>query len=101
MRTAAAEWQATINAIADAVCIVDGGGEFRRCNEAADVLLAQLNGGNGARLFQMVFPPPAGPAANVAGDVLATDQPLRYDTQVNDRWFAVRIDPIHERDELV
>ena len=101
MRTAAAEWQATINAIADAVCIVDGGGEFRRCNDAADVLLAQLNGGNGARPFQMVFPPPAGPDVNVAGEVLATDQPLRYDTQVNDRWFAVRIDPIHERDEIV
>ena len=101
MRAAAAEWQATFDAIADAVCIVDGGGELRRCNDAADTLLAQLNDGLGERLFQMVFPPPDGPDANVAGDVLATNQPLRYDTQVNGRWFAVRIDPIRERGEVM
>jgi len=100
VRTAAAEWQATFDAIADAVCIVDGGGGLRRCNDAADQILARLNDGHGDRLFHEIFPPPDGTEANVAADVLATNKPLRYDTHVNGRWFAVRMDPIPQRDEV-
>jgi len=100
VRIAAAEWQATFDAIADAVCIVDAGGELRRCNDVADALLGRLNEGHGGRLFHDIFPPPGGTEENVAGEVLATNQPLRYDTHVKDRWFAVRMDPIPRRDEV-
>ena len=103
VRTAAAEWQATFDAITDAVCIIDGGGELRRCNDAADSLLAELDGGPGApgaRLFHEIFPPPSGGEVNVAGEVLATDGPLQYDTHVDGRWFAVRMDPVPPRNDV-
>ena len=100
VRFAAAEWQATFDAITDAVCIVSERGELRRCNDAADALLGGLEAGRGPKLFHEIFPPPGGSDTNIAADVLVNDRPLHYDTHVDDRWFAVRMDPVPPREDV-
>jgi PAS domain S-box-containing protein len=97
VRRAAEQWQATFDAITDAVCIIDETGELLRCNDAADALLGQLNHGLGARKFQEILPLPASRGIE---DVLATGQPLQYDANVGDRWFSVRLDPVPPRERV-
>jgi PAS domain S-box-containing protein len=98
VRTAAEEWQATFDAITDAVCIVDAAGRLQRCNRAADVLLAAFAADHETRRFHEIFPPPADATPCVAADVLQSGEPARYETRVGDRWFAVRMDPVPPRD---
>ena len=57
VRTAADQWEATFDAITDAVCIINANGELVRCNEAADQLLARLDAGPGNWKFHELFPP--------------------------------------------
>jgi PAS domain S-box-containing protein len=100
VRTAAEQWQATFDAITDAVCIIDASGELQRCNDAADVLLGRLNDGRGDRQFQQMFPPSAGARPAAITDVLRAGQPLQYDAQVDGRWFSVRLDPVPPREDV-
>ena len=99
VRAAAEEWQATFNAIADAVCLIDGNGVLLRCNTAATELLHRVNEGHGDRHFDEIFPPPAELAPNAASSVTRTGEPAHYETWIRDRWFAVSVDPVVPRAE--
>jgi PAS domain S-box-containing protein len=100
VRTAAEQWEATFDAITDAVCLIDASGELQRCNDAADVLLGSVSAGSGVREFHELFPPPGENAARVVADVLARGQPLQYETRVAGRWLSVRLDPIPPREQV-
>jgi PAS domain S-box-containing protein len=100
VRVAAEQWEATFDAITDAVCIINASGELDRCNEAADELLALLNVGNGNWKFYDLFPPAGDSASETVANVLATAQPLQYEVHRADRWFAVRLDPVPPREQV-
>jgi signal transduction histidine kinase len=99
VRNAAEQWQSTFDAITDAVCIIDETGELQRCNDAADRLLAQLNH-DGHRKFHDLLPSGSGTLAGTASDVLASEQPVIYDSRHGDRWFTVRMYPMPPRDQV-
>jgi PAS domain S-box-containing protein len=100
VRNAAEQWQATFDAITDAVCIIDETGELQRCNDAADALLGHLNRSRDERKFHEMFPPPRSAGVTAIDDVLATGQPLQYETSVGERWFSVRLDPVPPRERV-
>jgi len=100
VRNSAEQWQSTFDAITDAVCIIDESGELQRCNDAADVLFGQLSGGHAHRRFHDLLPPSSDAPVGSIADVVATGQPLLYDSRIDDRWFSVRIYPMHPRDQV-
>jgi len=100
VRAAADQWEATFDAITDAVCIFNANGELDRCNEAADRLLALLNAGQVNWRFHELFPPTGGSASETIAHVLATAQPLQYEVHRADRWFSVRVDPVPPREQV-
>jgi PAS domain S-box-containing protein len=100
VRAAADQWEATFDAITDAVCIINADGALVRCNEAADQLLALLHAGQGNWRFHELFPPTGGSATETIANVLATAQPLQYEVHRADRWFSVRLDPVLPREQV-
>jgi PAS domain S-box-containing protein len=100
VRIAADQWEATFDAITDAVCIINARGELDRCNDAADVLLGQLNHQRVAREFHELFPPPGEAARETIANVIASAEPLQYEVHHDDRWFAVRLDPVPPREQV-
>ncbi len=100
VRVAAGQWEATFDAIRDAVCIIAASGEMDRCNEAAHQLLDVLEAGHGRWKFHELFPPPSDSPGDTITNVLATAQPLQYEVHRADRWFAVRLDPVPPRDQV-
>jgi len=100
VRTAAEQWVATFDAITDAVCLIGADGDLQRCNDAADTLLGAVSGGREAQKFHDLFPHPDADPAHVVADVLESGQPLQYETQLADRWFFVRLDPIPPREQV-
>jgi PAS domain S-box-containing protein len=100
VRAAADQWEATFDAITDAVCIINANGELVRCNEAADQLLALLNAGQGNWTFHELFPPTRDSARATIANVLAVAQPLQYEVHRADRWFSVRLDPVLPREQV-
>jgi signal transduction histidine kinase/CheY-like chemotaxis protein len=100
VRVAAEQWAATFDAITDAVCIIDERGYLERCNDAADELLATIGDSSGHRTFGEVFPPPGDAPGDTIAHVLASGEPFEYEARVDDRWFAVRLDPIVRREQV-
>ncbi|HUQ83015.1 MAG TPA: ATP-binding protein [Gemmatimonadaceae bacterium] len=98
VRTAAEQWQATFDAITDAVCLIDDAGRLQRCNDAADTLIASVNHGRGDRKFHEIFPPPDKAAAQAVAEVIDHEQRIQYETRLADRWFSVRLDPVTSHD---
>ena len=98
VRSAAEQWEATFDAITDAVCLLDEEGALQRCNDAADDLIASVGDGH-ERTFHEVFPPPTETTEHAVANVIDSGQPVQYETHVGDRWFAVRLDPIERRHE--
>ena len=100
VRRAAEQWQATFDAITDAVCILDENGELQRCNDAADTLLGELNAAAGVERFQEIFLPPAPKRMELIDDVLATGHPTQYDAEIAGRCFSIRLDPVAPREHV-
>ena len=100
VRGAAGQWEATFDAITDAVCIINANGELVRCNEAADQLLALLNAGQANWRFHKLFPPAGDSGSETIANVLAAAQPLQYEVHRGDRWFSVRLDPVLPREQV-
>jgi len=100
VRIAAEQWEATFDAITDAVCIINARGQLDRCNNAADDLLGQFDHGNGDREFHEMFPPPGESPRETIANVLDNAEPLKYEVHLEDRWFAVRLDPVPPRDQV-
>jgi len=100
VRAAADQWEATFDAITDAVCIINADGELIRCNEAAGELLALLDAGPGNRRFHELFPSTGDAASETIATVLASAQPLQYEVHRADRWLSVRLDPMLPREQV-
>ena len=102
VRVAAEQWEATFDAITDAVCIIDERGDVDRCNDAAEDLLGLVRGGlrEEKGKFLELFPPAGGASREMIANVLETRRPLQYDVHRDGRWYAVRLDPVPPRDEV-
>ena len=100
VRAAADQWEATFDAITDAVCIINENAELVRCNEAADQLLALLNAAQARWKIHELFSPSGEPATETIAHVLASAQPLQYEVHRADRWLSVRLDPVLPREQV-
>jgi two-component system cell cycle sensor histidine kinase/response regulator CckA len=92
-RQAAHEWQATFDAIHDALCLLDPSGSVRRCNRAMAELLRQPVD---ALLGQPFAPRLRGLYGDEAERLLALlDNPPRSgEVQLAERSFRVTVDPV-------
>ena len=100
VRAAADQWEATFDAITDAVCVISANGELIRCNEAADELVALLHAGQGQWKFHELFPIASDAATEPIATVLASAQPLQYEVHRADRCLSVRLDPVLPRAQV-
>jgi len=100
VREAAEQWEATFDAITDAVCIITAAGEMDRCNATAHQLLDQLQDHHGDHKFLELFPPPSGSAGDTIANLLGTSRPLQYEVHRANRWFVVRLDPVPPREQV-
>src|SRR4029078_11229925 len=100
VRAAADQWEATFDAITDAVCIINQNAELVRCNQAADQLLTLFNTGQGNWKFHELFTPSGDSASENIAHVLASAQPRQYAVHRADRWLSVRLDPVLPREQL-
>ena len=100
VRAAADQWEATFDAITDAVCIINQNAELVRCNQAADQLLTLFNTGQGNWKFHELFTPSGDSASETIAHVLASAQPREYEVHRADRWLSVRLDPVLPREQL-
>jgi signal transduction histidine kinase len=94
-RSAAAEWQATFDAIHDALWVLDPAGRVLRCNRAMSELLgrpgAAIVGSEHRKLLGEVF----GHAGQALADILANDCGREArETLLGGRWFRVTADEI-------
>ena len=97
VRVVAEQWEATFDAITEAVCIVNAQGLLQRCNDTADELIGRINAGRGEIPFHELFPPLSEPAPTIAS-VLADGAPGLYESRVLGRWDAIRLDPVPPRE---
>ena len=100
VRVAAEQWEATFDAITDAVCIIDPSGEIDRCNRAAHQLLGLLDDGHTQRKFDELFPPPSNSPGDTVATLLTTAHPLQYEVQRANRWFVVRLALVPWREQV-
>jgi PAS domain S-box-containing protein len=112
-RAAAREWQATFDALGDAVCLLDAGGNVLRCNTAMAALLgrpaAEVAGRPFAPLLEEALAAPsawvplaAAPAGEAAGwpglaaRVRETGRPEAWEVAAGARWFVTTADPVRD-----
>ena len=100
VRVAAEQWEATFDAITDAVCIITPAGEMDRCNATAHQLLGELAELHGDLKFLELFPPPSDSPGDILADLLGSSRPLQYEVRHANRWFAVRLDPVPPREQV-
>ena len=97
VRVAAEQWEATFDAITDAVCIVNAQGVLQRCNDTADELIGRVSEGHGEVPFHVLFPAQSEPAPTMAS-VVADGVPRQYESRVLGRYYAIRLDPVPPRE---
>jgi PAS domain S-box-containing protein len=94
-RRAAHQWQATFDAIHDALCLLDPSGQVLRCNRALAELLRQpvegVLGRPAGQLLQAVFGPSAEALAPVCQGACG---PHSQEVLLGERWFHVTADPV-------
>ena len=101
VRAAADQWEATFDAITDAVCVISANGERIRCNEAADELVALLHAGQGQWKFHELFP---GLTADINGlfnrmlpDAGPTGTGARLGKQSSSKWAPSWLTTLNDR----
>ena len=96
-RAAAREWQATFDAISDAVCLLDAGGVVVRCNRAAAALFRRPGEAVVGRPYQQLLREAFGSAASAppAAAAAPPGDPL-IEVQLGGRWFRVTADPVRD-----
>ena len=96
-RSLAAQWQATFDAISDAVALVNAEGVVERCNKAFAVLLQ----GSVASLAGRPLSQVAGPSSidqSVYFRMLGSRSRETIERHVNNRWLRISADPVLEGD---
>ena len=95
-RAAARHWQATFDAITDAICLLDREGNVLRCNRAAAELFRRPPAALAGRPYRELLGETFGPAS-VA---LFAAAPARPDAAVEvllaGRWFRMTADPVRD-----
>ena len=93
---AARHWQATFDAINDAVCLLDGDGNVARANRrfaelpATPELGAADSNAAVAALLRRTTPPAA------VGELLAAGERVVREARVGERWLQVTVDPVSD-----
>jgi two-component system cell cycle sensor histidine kinase/response regulator CckA len=89
-RTAARHWQATFDAITDAICLLDCEGCVLRCNRAAADLFRRPNAVLVGRLYRGLLEETFGPASPARpGDVAV-------EALLGGRWYRMSADPVRD-----
>lgn len=93
--TAASEWQATFDAIADIVCVVDGGGAVTRANRAALAAFAKAGadvvGRQWVALMCQSFP---GIDEKTLSEIVKRGEAVSQDIRAAERWLCIQLDPL-------
>jgi two-component system, cell cycle sensor histidine kinase and response regulator CckA len=94
-RTAALQWQATFDAISDALCLVDPNGKLLRCNQAMATLLGKPPRG----LIGQPYAPICkerleGPDLLLLERVRETGCGASAELPLAGRWFRIEVDPV-------
>ena len=90
-RGASRQWQATFDAIRDAVCLLDERGAVLRCNRAAAELFRRPGAAAAGRGYEDLLREAFGPAAAAA---CATPEEPGVEVQLGGRWYRVTADPV-------
>jgi PAS domain S-box-containing protein len=96
----AQEWRATVDAIRDAVCLLDPEGRIRRCNRRMQELLdLPFDRITGHSCWELVYGQRTPPEGCEIGGESATAVPRPVVTwSIQDRWYAVSLNPIMDAD---
>jgi PAS domain S-box-containing protein len=96
-RNAAQQWRTTFDAVHDAICLLDSGGNVLRCNRAMANLLhrpfADIVGRSYGELLRGVADPAALPHFT---RVQETRQRETTEVAISDRWYRVSADPVSD-----
>jgi len=96
-RAAARQWQATFDAISDAICLLDERGGIRCCNRAAAELFRRPGAAVVGRGYEDLLREVFGPTAAAA---CATPDEPGVEVHLGGRWFRVAAGPVRgERGE--
>jgi PAS domain S-box-containing protein len=96
------EWRATVDAMRDAVCLLEPNGRIRRCNRAMQQLLdrpfPEISGNSCWELVYGQSGPPEGCDLSSEGDNNGDGHPRGYLTTkaFKNHWYSVAIEPIYD-----
>ncbi len=90
------EWRTTLDAMRDAVCLLDARGNIKRCNSAMQGLLQvpfdQIRGQNCWTLIYESRSPPVGTALRYG--IAHLDEASSHTTRINNHWYDITITPV-------
>jgi two-component system, cell cycle sensor histidine kinase and response regulator CckA len=99
-RAEARNWQATFDAITDAICLLDREGSVLRCNRAAAELFRLPHTVLVGRPYREVLEETFGPSAAALLAALLAAPPRRGEAAVEallaGRWYRMTADPVHD-----
>jgi PAS domain S-box-containing protein len=95
-RTAARHWQATFDAISDAICLLDDEGCVLRCNRAAAELFRRPGAALVGRLYQELLWETFGPASAALLASPARPGETAVEALLAGRWFRMTADPVRD-----
>jgi PAS domain S-box-containing protein len=100
-QSAAAEWQATFDAIGDVVCVIDSSGVITRANRAALGAFAQRSedviGQPWGVVMTRAFP---GVDDKMLMGTVARGIPIVRELRTGDRWLCLALDPLPDNSSL-
>jgi PAS domain S-box-containing protein len=97
-RTAAREWQATFDAIGDALCLLDAAGSVLRCNQALARLLGRDSAAVVGRPYRALMEEVFGPAGAALSWAEEGAQGTPREVHLHDRWFQVSTDRVGDEE---
>jgi signal transduction histidine kinase len=93
-RAAARHWQATFDAITDAICLLDRDKCILRCNRAAAELFRRPGAAVVGRLYQDILRETFGPASAALLAAPARSAAAAVEALLGGRWFRMTADPV-------
>ena len=95
-RAAARHWQATFDAITDAICLLDGQGGVLRCNRAATELFGRPHAEMVGRLYRELLEQTFGPASAALLIAASARADAAAEVLLAGRWFRMTTDPVRD-----
>jgi PAS domain S-box-containing protein len=95
-RTAARHWQATFDAITDAICLLDCEGCVLRCNRAAAELFRRPHAALIGQLYRELLVETFGPPSAALLAAPAPRGDAAVEAQLAGRWMRMTANPVHD-----